>query len=155
MRVPSPVFRLLACATALLVSGAVRAAAAPRIGHAVIAAMSGEAEYVYPEETAHEYPTGRSDLYEGLALTEEQSIETGKDGHVCAVLTPGAVVCIAPRTSLRLEKLRQRTEGLPESEKDLMRTIELGLDEGGLLMHGGVPSPSLDIRVRDHAKRGR
>ena len=121
--------------------------AAPRLGYGIVARMSGTAEYIYPETTAHQYPTGRQEIKEGLALTEGQTIVTGADWRLCMVLTPGAVLCIGPNTIVKLVKLEQATEGLPESEKDLNRRIELAIAKGAIFVHAGVPSPTMYIRV--------
>jgi len=109
--------------------------------------MSGDAEYRYPDKTAHEYPKGRGKLQEGMALSEPQGFVTGKDGRICAVLTPGAILCVAPSTSVKLEKLEQLTEGLPSSGKKLKKKIVLDLARGSILVHAGVPSPNMSIRV--------
>lgn len=147
-RVPVKRWLLVAAFMAVTVSRGVGEEGPSRIGRAIVARMSGQAEYVYPETTSHEYPTGTGQLKEGMALSEPQSIRTGRDGNLCVVLTPGAVLCVAPNTTVKLEKLEQRPDGLPTAEKDLMRRIVLEMSGGSILMHAGAPSPTKVIQVK-------
>ena len=122
-------------------------APAGRVGRAVIAGVTPGAVATYPDKTAHDYPKGRLELHEGMALSEMHTLETDAHGRLCMALTPGALACVRPSTSIRLDRLEQMTDGLPESGKDLLRRIELSLTRGGMLLHGGVPTPNLIIHV--------
>jgi hypothetical protein len=83
-----------------------------------------------------------------MALSEPQFIVTGKDGRLCVVLTPGGVLCIAPESRVQIVKLEQLTEGLPQSEKELVRRIVVSVMAGAVYFHSAAPSPTMAIEVR-------
>jgi len=120
---------------------------AGRVGRAVIAALTPNATATYPDKTVHDYPQGHLDLREGLALSELHTINTDPHGRMCMVLTPGAMLCVRPSTSVKLDRLEQMTDGLPETGKDLQRRIELTVTQGAVLLHAGPPTSNMTIRL--------
>lgn len=129
----------------LILSGS--ALAASRTGEAIVAVMAGDASTRVFTGPVHEGRTTVKDLFEGAAVGENSRVMTGRDGRLCMVLSPGAIVCIAPRTEFTIQQLRHTSDGLPTSEDDLVRRIHLDLHKGRILVHAGVPTPTLDIRI--------
>lgn len=121
--------------------------AGPGLGRAVVANVSGSATLVYPDKTAHDYPQGHGKVVPGMSLSELHIIQTAKDGRLCLVLTPGAFLCVNPNTSIKLEKLENRTQGIPETGKDLIRWIEVTVQGGGIYVHAGTPTPLMNIKI--------
>lgn len=116
-------------------------------GEAVVAAMTGNADVRVFTGPVHEGRTEKRDLFEGAAVGESSRVMTGKDGRLCMVCSPGAIVCVAPRTEFTVQQLRHTADGLPKSEEDLVRRIHLDLHKGRLRVQAGAPTPSLDIRI--------
>ena len=123
------------------------AAAAENAGEAIVAAMTGTAQVRVFTAPVHEGRSELRDLFEGAAMGENVRVTTGKDGRLCLVCSPGAILCVAPNSELAIDELRHTADGLPESEDDLVRRIHVRLLRGGLRVHAGAPTPSLDIRV--------
>ena len=121
--------------------------AAMDTGEAVVAAMTGNAEVRVFTGPVHEGRTRVKDLSEGAAVGESSRAMTGKDGRLCMVFSPGAIICVAPRTEFTIRQLRHTADGLPQSEEDLVRRIHLDLHKGRIRVQAGVPTPSLDIRI--------
>ncbi len=121
---------------------------AGRVGRAIVVALTPTVTARYPDRTAHDFPQGQFELREGIALSELHKVESDRHGRACMVLTPGAILCVRPETSLMLDRLQQMTQGLPESGKDLQRRIECTMAKGGLLVHAGPASSNLFIEIR-------
>lgn len=126
---------------------AARAEAGGRIGRAIVAAMVPDATATYPDKTVHDYPQGHLALREGMALSELHTLATDKHGRMCLVLTPGGMLCVRPSSTVKLDRLEQMTDGLPESGKDLQSRIELSVTGGGVLIHAGPSSPNMTIQI--------
>ncbi len=122
--------------------------AAPRSGEAVVAAHVGKVQARVFVGSIHHGETEVIDLEDGSAIGENTRVMTGKGGRSCMVLSPGAIVCIAPETELVFSELRHSADGLPKSEDDLIRRIRIDLKRGRILIHSAAPTPSLDIRIR-------
>lgn len=120
-------------------------------GEAVVAAMTGQAQARVFAGPVHEGRTEVKDLYEGASVGETSRIMTGKDGRLCLVCSPGAILCVAPNTEFTIQQLRHTAEGLPQSGADLIRRIHLDLHKGRLRVHAGVPTATLDIQVETSA----
>lgn len=120
---------------------------AGRVGRAIVVALTPGATARYPDKTAHDYPQGILELREGMALSELHTITTDSHGKMCMVLTPGALLCVRPSTQVKLDRLEQLTDGLPETGKDLQRRIELSMMGGAMLIHAGVPSANMTLRM--------
>jgi hypothetical protein len=129
-------------------TGALSFAAAPRSGEAVVVATAGKIQTRVLTGPVHEGRTEVLALSAGQSIGEASRIISGKNGRACIVLTPGAVLCVAPETELTLQQIRRTADGLPKSEEDVIRRIYIELHKGRILIHAGVPSPTLDIRVR-------
>lgn len=143
-----PVFRRAGWAVALgWLVGALAGRAAPTSGEAVVAAMTGHAEGRVFTAPVHEGRTGLRPLFEGAALHENSRVLTGKDGRLCMVMSPGAIVCVAPQTQFQIEQLRHTAAGLPRYAADIIRRIHLHLERGRIRVHAGAPLPTLDIRI--------
>ena len=121
--------------------------AAMETGEAIVAAMTGNAEVRVFTGPVHEGRTEVRDLFEGAAVGENSRIMTGKDGRLCTVCSPGAIVCVAPQTEFTIQQLRHTADGLPKSEEDIVRRIHLDLHKGRIRVQAGAPTPSLDIRI--------
>ena len=119
-----------------------------RTGEAIVVAKTGSAEARVYTGPVHEGQTKTIELFDGAAVGETSRIMTGKDGRLCVVLTPGAVICVAPETEFTVTELRHTADGLPASEKDIIRKITLDLHRGRILVHAGVPSALLEIKIR-------
>ncbi len=145
----SIVFRAGRLAAAALAScgWALSAPAVPPTGEAVVAAMAGNAQVRVFTAPIHEGRTEVKDLFEGASVGENSRVMTGKDGRLCMVCSPGAILCVAPNTEFAIEQLRQTADGLPESEDDLIGRIHVQLLRGGIRVQAGAPTPSLDIRI--------
>ena len=133
MRVTS-ILRLLS-ATALILTCVNSGVAAPRLGRAVVADMKGNATY--------ESPLGTFPLEPGMALTHSLSLKTDKASGVCAVLTPGALLCIGERSELSFTELVHMPEvGLPSSDAEQKRVtrIHIAMSRGSMLVNAGEPN---------------
>lgn len=128
----SIVFRAGRLAAAALAScgWALSAPAVPPTGEAVVAAMAGNAQVRVFTAPIHEGRTEVKDLFEGASVGENSRVMTGKDGRLCMVCSPGAILCVAPNTEFAIEQLRQTADGLPESEDDLIGRIHVQLLRG-------------------------
>ncbi len=133
----------------LLVSGAAGpvSAQAPRTGEAIVVAHMGRARASYPVGTVHEGRREARDLFTGASVGELTRITTGSDGHLCMVLSPGALMHVPPNTELVIKRLRHTADGLPRTQDDITRQITLQLNRGGLYIDGGTPTPSMNIRI--------
>jgi hypothetical protein len=132
--------------TTLILAGSVMADL--RTGEAVVAGMVGKAQARVLTGPVHEGKTELKSLNEGDSFGETTRLITGKDGRLCMVLSPGAVLCVAPGTELTLTQLRHTAAGLPASEDDIIRRIHIELHKGRVLVHAGVPTASLDIKIQ-------
>ena len=126
---------------------AVSARALPATGEAIVAARTGETSARVFTGPVHEGRTAEKDLFEGAALGENSTLMTGRDGRLCTVFSPGAIVCVAPNTEFTIRQLRHTADGLPKSEEDLVRRIHLELHRGRIRVQAGAPMPTMDIRV--------
>ena len=129
----------------------VSAGAATRTGEAIIVAHAGSARARYPVGPVHEGRMESQELFTGASVGERTRITTGRDGHLCLVLSPGALMHVPPNSQLTLTRLRHTADGLPRRESDLVRQITVQLDRGGVYIDGGAPTASLDIRVSTEA----
>lgn len=123
------------------------AQAAMPTGEAVVAAMTGRAQARVFTAPIHEGRTELKDLFEGASVGEHVRVMTGKDGRLCMVFSPGAIVCVAPNTEFNIQQLRHTADGLPKSENDLIRRIHIQILKGRLRVQGGVPMPTMDIQI--------
>ncbi len=121
--------------------------AAMDTGESVVAAMTGNAQVRVYTGPVHEGRKEVRNLFEGAAMGENSRVMTGKDGRLCLVCSPGAIVCVAPRTEFTIQQVRHTADGLPKSEEDLVRRIHLDLHKGRIRVQAGAPTPSLDIRI--------
>ncbi|HMP72068.1 MAG TPA: FecR family protein [Kiritimatiellia bacterium] len=125
-----------------------RAEATGRLAEAVVVASVGSPTARLPSGSIHH---GRSDtvrLMSGVSVGELASIQTGRDGQLCLVLSPGVLVHVRPNTEFTIQQMRHSASGLPRTEDDLVRRIILSLDKGELYVHAGSPSPTLDMKVK-------
>ena len=146
----SIVFRTGRLAAAGILSGwlwAAPALALPPGGEAVVAAMTGKASARVFTGPVHEGRTTERDLFEGAAVGESTRVMTGRDGLLCVVCSPGAILCVAPNTEFTFEQLRQTADGLPQTADDLIRRIYLRLYKGRIRVQAGPPTATLDIRI--------
>ena len=116
-------------------------------GESVVAAMTGQAQVRVFSGPVHEGKTDLKDLFEGAAVGENSRVITGKDGRLCLVCSPGAILCVAPNTEFTIEQLRHTADGLPKTEDDLIRRIHLKLFKGRIRVQAGTPLPTLDIQI--------
>ncbi len=123
----------------------------PRYGEAVVVNKVGDTHAYLIEGPVHEGRRQRVDLFANSSVGETARVVTGRDGQLCMLLSPGAVICVAPDSSLTFQQLRMAADGLPQREKDLIRRITINLHKGRLLVYAGVPVASLDIRIRTDA----
>ncbi len=119
----------------------------PRGGDAIVVGMTGGASARLMEGPVHEGRTRQVGVSPGVSLGETARLETERDGQVRVVLSPGAVLCVAPGTSLTFERLRHTARGLPRQEADLVRQIQLTVTRGKIMLHAGPSTPTLAIRV--------
>ncbi|MFY9182226.1 MAG: hypothetical protein WBI79_08885 [Kiritimatiellia bacterium] len=149
MNKTSRVFMAAGLALIIGVSAAktVRAQGALRTGEAVVAVVAGRAESRILTAPVHEGRSENRRLFEGAAVGEYSHIQTGKDGRLCLVFSPGAICCVAPQTSFTIMQLRHTADGLPRTEDDIIRKIHLQMREGRIRIQAGTPSPTLDIRI--------
>ncbi len=129
------------------------AQAAKPTGEAIVAAMTGRAQARVFTAPVHEGRTELMDLFEGASVGENVRVITGKDGRLCLVCSPGAILCVAPNTEFVIDQLRHTADGLPESEDDLIRRIHVRLLKGRLRVQAGTPLPTLDLRIDTSAGR--
>jgi hypothetical protein len=141
--------RWAAVGTALVWGGS--AQAAKPTGEAVVAAMTGQAQVRVFSGPVHEGKTELKDLFEGASVGENVRVTTGKDGRLCMVCSPGAILCVAPNTEFEIRQLRHTADGLPKSGEDLIRRIHVNLLRGRILVQAGVPIPTLDVQVETPA----
>jgi hypothetical protein len=127
--------------------GGLSVGAAVQTGEAVVAAKSGGAVARVFTGTVHEGRSEERELADGAAVGETSQISTGKDGQLCLVLSPGGILCVAPKTEFTFEQLRHTSDGLPKSEADLVRRIHLDMKRGRVLMHAPIPTATMDIRI--------
>jgi len=121
--------------------------AAPSTGEALIVAQTGKATVRMFTGPVHEGRTTVKNLFEGASLGESSRIMTGKDGRLCSVLSPGAILCVASKTELTIRQLRHTADGLPQSEGDLVRRIYIDLHKGRIRIQAGTPISTTDIRI--------
>lgn len=124
---------------------------APLSGSAVVAGHSGRAQARVPVGPIHEGRFETRDLVRGSVITERGQIFTGRDGHLCLLLSPGALMHVAPNTQVEILELRHNAPGLPRKEDDLVRVINLQANGGGLYVEGGAVTPTTRIRIRTPA----
>ena len=129
----------------------VPAQAAKPTGEAIVAAMTGQAQARVFTAPIHEGRTELKDLFEGASIGENVRVITGKDGRLCLVCSPGAILCVAPNTEFVIQQLRHTADGLPKSEADLIRRIHVQLLGGRLRVQAGVPIPTLDVQIETPA----
>ncbi len=143
----------LRCCSGLVVTGlltavAVGAADRPRGGEAIVVNMLGRASAYLIDGPVHEGRRQRVALQESSSVGETARVTTGRDGQLALVLSPGAMLCVAPDSELTFQQLRVSSDGLPQREEDLVRRIHIVLHKGRILVHSNPPVPSLDIRIR-------
>jgi hypothetical protein len=126
---------------------ALSAGAAVQTGEAVVAAKSGKAVARVFTGPIHEGRSEERELFDGASVGETSQVQTGKDGQLCLVLSPGAILCVAHETDFVFQQLRHTSDGLPKSEADLVRRIHLDMKRGRILVHAPVPTATMDIRI--------
>ena len=124
------------------------AQAAKPTGEAVVAAMTGQVQARVYTAPIHEGRTELKDLFEGASIGENVRVTTGKDGRLCLVCSPGAILCVSPNTEFIIRQLRHTADGLPKSEADLIRRIHVQLVAGRIRVQAGMPIPTLDVRIK-------
>lgn len=149
MNKTSSVFKMAGTgAAALAAAGWLHAAQAMRpTGEAVVAAMTGRAQVRVYTAPVHQGRTELRDLNEGMAVGEQTRVQTGRDGRLCLVCSPGAILCVAPETEFSFDQLRHTADGLPQTEDDLIRRIHLTLRKGRIRVQAGEPMATMDIRI--------
>lgn len=113
--------------------------ASPRWGRAVIVGVEGAAQA--------QTPTGNLDLREGMALSHGYAIQTDGSGSVCALLTPGALMCVHKDSRVELTDLQHVVQGLPQAGTPAHGRIQVYLERGAILMHGRQGPAGLGIAV--------
>ena len=121
--------------------------AVPRSGEAIVVNQVGKVQARVFAGSVHEGQTETVDLSDGMSVGETSRVITGDNGRACMVLSPGAVLCIAPESEVVFRQLRHAADGLPKSEDDLIRRIHLELVQGRILLHAGTPKPMMDLQV--------
>lgn len=116
-------------------------------GEAVVAARTGRASVRVFSGPVHEGRKKVRELFEGSSFGENTRVMTAADGRLSLVCSPGAILCVAPRTEATVQQLRHTADGLPRSEDDLIRRIHLDLHKGRIRVQAGTPIPTLDIRI--------
>lgn len=125
-----------------------QAAVPSQSAEAYLVAKVGEVKALVLTGPIHEGNVEMVDLAEGDAVGEGAKVVTGKDGRVSLLLSMGAVVCVAPSTEFTLTTFRKMSDGLPQSEDDLIRRVHLDLTRGRILVRAAAPLATLDIRVQ-------
>ncbi len=120
----------------------------PRSGEAVVVNRVGDAQAYLLDGPVHEGRSKRVELVANSSLGETALVATGRDGRLCMVLSPGAVLCVAPDSRLTFEQLRMAADGLPQREEDLVRRIVINLHKGRIMVHAGAPVSTMDIQIR-------
>ncbi len=120
-------------------------------GEAVVVNMVGGASARILDGPVHEGRSKRVGLFAGSSVGETARVQTDRDGQLRMVLSPGAVLCVSPDTSLSFQRLRQTARGLPQREEDLVRRIHISLERGRILLLAGPSSDAMDIRVTTDA----
>jgi hypothetical protein len=117
-------------------------------GRAVIAAMHGKVQY---ENTGG--PADDGDVKEGMAFPDSYRLKSG-DGGLCAVLSPGALLCVNENTDVVLKELEHLSGGLPGEGRQSGRRIVLSLERGGIMLHAGdvANDRSIEVDLRDGIK---
>ena len=110
-------------------------------GRAVVAAMHGSVSYENSDGLAD-----AGDLEEGMALTQGYRVKSA-EGGICAVLSPGALLCVNKNTSVVLSKLEHISGGLPGEGGAEQRKIALVLERGGIMLHAGDAAQDRSIEV--------
>ncbi len=152
MNKTSPVLKkAVAAGLAALVS--IPVWAAPRTGESIVAVQTGRAEARVFTGPVHEGRTQKRNLHEGASVGETSQVMTGRDGRLCLICSPGAILCVAPNTSFTFDQLRHTADGLPRREDDLIRRIHLDLQRGRIRVQAPTPVPTLDIRITTPAGR--
>ncbi len=141
----------LATAIGFAAAGSSFAQSAPLSGSAVVVGHSGKSQGRVPVGTVHEGRYATFDLVRGSAIGEKGQIFTGRNGHLCVLLSPGALLHVAPNSQAEIRELRHMAPGLPRKEEDVVRVIALDANGGGLYLEGGVPTPTLKITIQTPA----
>ncbi len=139
---------LFAFAIVCLMAAPLETLALPPAGTVVVAGRTGSAKARYPIGPIHEGRFDTRDLKRGDAVGEQSQVLTGRDGHLCLVISPGALAQVAPNTQIHVARLQHTAPGLPQREEDLVRFVALDINGGGIYLDGGVPTPTLNITVR-------
>jgi FecR protein len=133
---------------ALLLSGASASrAAAPDDGRAIIVATSGKVNVRAPLGSKHAGRSEQSSAAVGNAYSVGNTLTTGKDSRTVAVLSPGALLGVAPQTQVRFDELSERSEGLPSADSPALRRIRLTLDRGAIRMYAGATETNKSFQV--------
>lgn len=128
----------LTCIAACLL-GVSHATAGPRIGFAVLVGIEGSANYRNPD--------GKGAAHPGMALTPGNTLATDADTSLCAVLTPGAILCVEEKSELVFKRLESVTEGLPGEGQAAQRYIDFEITRGAVLIKAGPADLNLNLRV--------
>ncbi len=117
------------------------------VGEAIVVEQVGSVRAKLQTGSAHGRTWKTIHLADGSAVGESDFIITGDDGRACVVLSPGALLCIAPDTEIVLSMLRHESKGLPKSSDDIQRRIHIQLNRGRILIHTSSEPGLRDIRV--------
>jgi hypothetical protein len=128
------------CVVAALVCGAVSVPAAPRLGRAVVTVQIGEADY---QALGQDWKS----LHRGMAMTEGATARTGTNTVVDLSLTTDARMRVTSKTIIRLDQLREETQGLPERGKKPTALTNIELERGKILVRTGAPTEKSSFTV--------
>ncbi len=127
-------------AIVLAVCGVASVEAAPRLARAVVTGMTGPADY---QAQGQDWKS----LYRGVALTEGASARTSTNSVADFSLTADARLRITPKTIIRLDQLREETQGLPERGKKPAALTNIELERGKILVQTGPQSDKSSFTV--------
>jgi hypothetical protein len=125
---------------ALVMCVAASVHAAPRLGRAVVTGLTGTGDY----QTQGQDWKG---LRRGVVLTEGASARTETNTTTDLSLTTDARLRITAKTIIRLDQLREETQGLPERGKKPNTLTNIELERGKLLVRTGVPTEKSSFTV--------
>lgn len=116
-------------------------------GEAVIVHQVGQVRARVETGTAHGRSRKEVSLSDGMSIGERDSIRTGKDGHGCLLLSPGAMLCVAPESELMFNELRHSSDGLPRSSEEVERRIQMTLARGRIHLRTANEPGVRNVRV--------
>lgn len=120
-------------------------------GNAMVAGLIGQAEVRLFTGPIHHGQTELVPLFKGAMVGETARIMTGRDSQLFLVVDSGAQIALGPRSEIILNRISGQSRGLPASQDEVIRVIDVEVLAGRVRFSPGGDdwSGRFTVKTRD------